>query len=97
MHEFASEDQLEPGRRSPPRRTSYWLILKASRPTRRRRRERTRYRLGTVDQQLEQGEQGEQGEPYLGFTAERDFAEVEALPSHELEHTLARSRENELP
>jgi len=47
-----------------------------------------------VDQQLEQDERGE---PYLGFTAERDFAEVEALPSHELEHTLARSRVGELP
>jgi len=47
-----------------------------------------------VDEQLEQDEHGE---PYLGFTAERDFAEVEALPSHELEHTLARDRESELP
>ena len=47
-----------------------------------------------VDQQLEQDEQGE---PCLGFTAERDFAEVEAIPNHELEHTLARTREDELP
>jgi hypothetical protein len=47
-----------------------------------------------VDQQLEQDEQGGS---YLGFTAERDFAEVEALPNHELEHTLAQSREEELP
>jgi hypothetical protein len=47
-----------------------------------------------VDQQLERDDQGD---PYLGFTAERDFAEVEALPNHELEHTLARSREDELP
>jgi hypothetical protein len=45
-----------------------------------------------VDQQLERDDQGD---PYLGFTAERDFAEVEALPNHELEHTLAR--EDELP
>lgn len=35
-----------------------------------------------VDQQLEQDERGE---PCLGFTAERDFAEVEVLPDHELE------------
>jgi hypothetical protein len=47
-----------------------------------------------VDQQLERDDQGD---PYLGYTAERDFAEVEALPNHELEHTLARSREDELP
>ena len=31
---------------------------------------------------IKQLEQDEQGEPYLGFIAERDFAEVEALPSH---------------
>jgi hypothetical protein len=47
-----------------------------------------------VDQKLEND--GE-GEPYLGFAAERDYAEVEALPDHELEHTLARDREEELP
>jgi hypothetical protein len=47
-----------------------------------------------VEQRLEQDEQRE---PYLDFTAERDFAEVEALPDHELEHALARSGEEELP
>jgi hypothetical protein len=47
-----------------------------------------------VDQQLERDEQGE---PYLGFTAERDFAEVETLPDHELEHTLAQREDEELP
>ena len=35
----------------------------------------------------------EDGEPYLELLAERDFAEVEALPDHELEHALARSQE----
>ncbi|HET7855541.1 MAG TPA: hypothetical protein VFL41_03715 [Gaiellaceae bacterium] len=47
-----------------------------------------------LDQQLERDDQGE---PYLAFTAERDFAESEALPNHELEHTLARRRDEELP
>jgi hypothetical protein len=47
-----------------------------------------------VEQELESDEGGE---PYLGFTAERDYAEVEAIPDHELEHTLARDREEELP
>ena len=47
-----------------------------------------------VDQQLERDDQGE---PYLGFTAERDYAEVEALPNHELEHTVARRADEELP
>ena len=46
-----------------------------------------------VEQQLERDELG----PYLSFTAERDFAEAEALPDHELEHTLARSLDEELP
>jgi hypothetical protein len=135
VHEFASEDQLEPGDvlRLGGR---YWLIasIETGRdaspravavPARYRLRLRhpdgreelgglRRFRpdaprLGhsfttledgqpvsweVVDQQVEQDEQGE---PYLGFIAERDFAEVEALPSHELEHTLARSRENDLP
>jgi len=36
------------------------------------------------------------GEPYLDLTAERDFEEVEALPNHELEHTLG-ARSDELP
>ncbi len=38
----------------------------------------------------------EKGEAYLELLAERDFAELEALPDHELEHALARSQE-ELP
>jgi hypothetical protein len=49
---------------------------------------------GVVDQRLERDDRGD---PYLGFTAERDFEEVEALPNHELEHTLARQGEEELP
>ena len=36
------------------------------------------------------------GEPYRELIAERDFAEVEQLPDHELEHALA-AREDELP
>jgi hypothetical protein len=32
----------------------------------------------------------ERGAPYLDVVAERDFGEVEALPDHELEHSLAR-------
>ena len=36
------------------------------------------------------------GEPYLELIAERDFAEFEQLPDHELEHALA-AREAELP
>jgi hypothetical protein len=38
----------------------------------------------------------EQGGAYLELRAERDFAEIEALPDHELEHALARS-EADLP
>jgi hypothetical protein len=33
----------------------------------------------------------ERGEPYVELVAERDFAEIEDLPDHELEHALARS------
>jgi hypothetical protein len=33
------------------------------------------------------------GEAYLDLLAERDYAEVEALPDHELEHALARSQD----
>jgi hypothetical protein len=36
----------------------------------------------------------EQGEPYVELVAERDFAEIEDLPDHELEHALARSSES---
>jgi hypothetical protein len=47
-----------------------------------------------VDYQLERDDQG----AFLELAAERDFAEVEEeLPDHELEHTLARSQEDELP
>ena len=135
VHEFASEDQLQPGDvlRLEGR---YWLIasiepsdegparavgvparyrLRLRHPDAReelggfRRFRPDAPRLGhtfttledgqpvsweVVDQQLEQDEQGE---PCLGFTAERDFAEVEALPNHELEHTLARRQDEELP
>lgn len=44
-----------------------------------------------VDERLSHDEDGE---AYLDLLAERDFAELEALPDHELEHALARSREN---
>jgi hypothetical protein len=37
------------------------------------------------------------GEPYLELVAERDFTEVEEPPVHELEHTLSRDLEDELP
>jgi hypothetical protein len=47
-----------------------------------------------VDQQLERDDEGQ---PYLDFTAERDYAEVEAPPDHELEHTLARRADEEIP
>lgn len=43
---------------------------------------------GIVDERVARDEQGE---PYLEFLAERDFAEVEEVPDHELEHALARS------
>jgi hypothetical protein len=38
----------------------------------------------------------EEGEPYLDLIAERDYAELEELPDHELEHILAR-RDDDLP
>jgi hypothetical protein len=47
-----------------------------------------------VDEQLAHDDNGE---PYLELTAERDYEEVEALPDHELEHTLAARQEEELP
>ena len=46
-----------------------------------------------VDYQLLRDDQGS----YVEFIAERDFAELEELPDHELEHTLARSLDDELP
>jgi hypothetical protein len=39
----------------------------------------------------------DQGEPYLDLVAERDYAELEELPDHELEHALARRQWEELP
>ena len=45
----------------------------------------------------EQLARDENGEPYLDLVAERDYEEVEALPNHELEHTLAREQDDELP
>ena len=39
----------------------------------------------------------EQGEPYLELTAERDYAELEELPDHELEHALSRRLADEVP
>jgi hypothetical protein len=47
-----------------------------------------------VDERLARDEKGE---PYLELVAERDYAEVEEVPDHELEHTLARSAEEDLP
>jgi hypothetical protein len=47
-----------------------------------------------VDQQPARDEQGE---IYIELIAERDFAELEELPDHELEHALARRGEEELP
>ncbi len=48
-----------------------------------------------VDARLERDEPGE---PYIDLVAERDYGEVEALPDHELEHSLAaREEEEELP
>ncbi|HMJ00387.1 MAG TPA: hypothetical protein VK488_11185 [Gaiellaceae bacterium] len=47
-----------------------------------------------TEQQLEQDEQGD---AYLGLIAQRNFEEFEVLPDHELEHTLARRQQDELP
>jgi hypothetical protein len=46
----------------------------------------------------ERPKRDDEGEPYLELVAERDFAEQEGdVPDHELEHTLARRSEEELP
>ena len=37
------------------------------------------------------------GEPYLELIAERDYGEVEQVPDHELEHSLASREDEELP
>ena len=43
-------------------------------------------------------ERDDEGEPFLELVAERDFAEQDGdVPDHELEHTLARGAEEELP
>jgi hypothetical protein len=47
-----------------------------------------------VDQRVARDEDGE---PYLELVAERDFAEVEEVPDHELEHAFARREEEQLP
>ena len=39
----------------------------------------------------------EEGEPYIELVAERDYAEVETLPDHQLEHALAAREDEELP
>jgi hypothetical protein len=39
----------------------------------------------------------QQSEIYLELIAERDFAEAEELPDHELEHALARRAQEEVP
>jgi len=36
---------------------------------------------------------GDEGEPYLESIAERDYAETESLPDHQLEHALERDEE----
>jgi hypothetical protein len=46
-----------------------------------------------VDQRLGYDDEGE---PYVDLSAERDYEEVEALPNHELEHTLAQEAEESL-
>ena len=46
-----------------------------------------------TDQQLARDDQG----PYLELIARRDFSEVEEVPDHELEHTLARRQAEQLP
>jgi hypothetical protein len=135
LHEFASEDPLEPGDvvRLDGR---YWLIAAIepaddaparvfAEPARYRVRLRHpdgREEIGAfrrfrpdapkvghalttieddrpasweiVDQQL--ALDGD-GRPYLDLIAERNYEEAESLPNHELEHTLAVEREEELP
>jgi hypothetical protein len=44
-----------------------------------------------VDERLEQDEEGN---PYLESIAERDYAETESLPDHELEHALEQDEED---
>ena len=49
---------------------------------------------GVVEQRTARDEEDQ---PYLELIAERDYAEVEELPSHELEHAIARRDDEELP
>ena len=46
-----------------------------------------------VEDQLDRDDDG----PFKSLTAERDFAEVEDIPDHDLEHELARSADESLP
>jgi hypothetical protein len=46
-----------------------------------------------VDAQLDRDDEG----PVLSLTAERDFAEVEDIPDHDLEHELAENADDSLP
>jgi hypothetical protein len=46
-----------------------------------------------TDQQLARDDQG----VYLELIARRDFSEVEEVPDHELEHTLARRQDDDVP
>jgi hypothetical protein len=46
-----------------------------------------------TDQQLARDDQG----AYLDLIARRDFSEIEEVPDHELEHTLARRQDDEVP
>jgi hypothetical protein len=46
-----------------------------------------------VDAQLDRDDEG----PFLSLTAERDFAEVEDIPDHDLEHELAEHADDSLP
>jgi hypothetical protein len=47
-----------------------------------------------VDQRLARDDEDQ---PYLELIAQRNFAELEELPNHELEHALARRTDEELP
>jgi hypothetical protein len=46
-----------------------------------------------VDVQLERDDDG----PFLSLTAERDLAEAEGVPDHDVEHELSRSPDESLP
>jgi hypothetical protein len=46
-----------------------------------------------TEQQLARDDEG----PYVELVARRDFSEVEEVPDHELEHTLTRRQDDEVP